>query len=429
VKWSAIADGSQDEWISQRADAVKALGSPVYLAFHHEPEDDLATWGTPGDYAAAFRHIVTVFRSRGVTNVAFVWNMMNWTFEPQSGRDPNAYYPGDSYVDIIGVDGYNWYPGREGSPWQTFRQVFQTSNEFAVVHNKPWMVVETGTQEDPDQPGRKAQWFTDIVATAKGWPLLKAVIYFDAIKEYDWNTDSSVSSTRGFALLGHHPYMYRTPPGVARSDLTVRNDLDLGTQGAPVLAGQAGAGEPFSKVVTSSGATIAYDDAHALGLFSAKHGVTSNGNAYYQWTGLRSMWYGRVYLWLGHPPTGGVRLIRGSTNNVLRCALDILPDGTVRWVDQHNNPILTTTTPLEFRRWVRVEWGVDHLSGQVTIRLYNSANSSVATERAASALHRAIGPSAREIQYGRSGTQQSRYTFWTDGPALSSTGYLGAAQR
>ena len=428
VRWSEIADGSQDDWIVQRADAVKAFGSPIYLAFHHEPEDDLAAWGTPEDYAAAFRRVVTVFRSRGVTNVAFVWTMMNWTFEPQSGRDPSAYYPGDSYVDIIGVDGYNWYPGRDGAPWQSFEQIFQTSNHFAVVHNKPWMAVETGAQEDLAQPGRKGQWFRDIVATARSWPLLKAVIYFDAIKEHDWNIDSSVSSTQGFVALGHHPYMDRTPPGVAGPHLTFRNDLDLGPPGEPVLAGQSGAGEPFSKVVTSSGATLTYDDVHALGFFSAKHDVTSNGNAYYQWTGLRSTWYGRLYLWLGHRPTTGMRLIRGSTNNVLRCALDILPDGTLRWVDQDNNPIVTTTTPLTFRKWVRIEWRVDHISGQVTIRLYNAAHSSAPTERAESARRRAIGPSAREIQYGRSGTQPFTYTFWTDRPALSSTGYLGATK-
>jgi Glycosyl hydrolase family 26 len=427
VPWSTIASGAEDAAIAARADAVKAFGSPVYLTFHHEPEDDLAAWGTPADYAAAFRHVVNIFRSRGVTNVAFVWTVMNWTFDPRSGRDPNAYYPGDGYVDIIGVDGYSWYPGKEGATWESFQQIFQTSNDFAVTHAKPWIVVETGAQEDPDQPGRKGQWFKDIVAAAKSWPLLKAVIYFDAIKEYDWNIDSSVSSTRGFVALGHHPYMSRTPPGVARPDLTLRNDIDLGPRGARVLAGQAGAGEPFSKVVTSSGATLTYDDAHALGLFSAKHDVTSDGNAYYQWTGLRSRWYGRLYLWLERPPISGVRLVRGSTNNVLRCALDILPDGTVRWVDQDNHPIVTTTHPLAFRRWVRIEWRVDHISGRVTVRLYNSAHSSVATEMVASARHRAIGPSAREIQYGRSGTQSFPYTFWTDRPALASTGYFAAA--
>jgi hypothetical protein len=425
VTWGSIASGSQDDWIIQRADAVKAFGSPIYLTFHHEPENDLATLGTPADYAAAFRHIVSVFRSRGVTNVAFVWNIMNWTLDPRSGRDPNDYYPGDGYVDIIGVDGYNWYPGREGAPWQSFEQIFQSSNHFAVVHDKPWMVVETAAQEDPDQPGRKGQWFRDIAATAKAWPQLKAVIYFDAMKGYDWQYDSSVSSMQGLVALGHHPYVNGTPPGVVPPDLTLHNDLDLGPRGAPVLAGQAGAGEPFSKVVTSSGATLQYDDAHAVGPFSARHEVTSNGNAYFQWTGLRSTWYGRLFVWLGRRPVGGVRLIRGSTNNVLRCALDILSDGSLRWVDQYNRPIVSTTTPLALRQWVRIEWKVDHISGRVTIRLYNSAHSLIATESVASSRHRSIGPSTREMQYGRSGTLPYAYTFWTDGPALSSSGYLG----
>ena len=149
VPWSTIASGAEDAAIAARADAVKAFGYPIYLTFHHEPEDDLATWGTPAEFAAAFSHIVTVFRSRGVTNVAFVWTMMSWTFEPRSGRDPNPYYPGDAYVDLIGSDGYNWYPGKVGAPWESFQQIFQTTNDFALAHAKPWMVVETGMSGRP----------------------------------------------------------------------------------------------------------------------------------------------------------------------------------------------------------------------------------------------------------------------------------------
>ena len=81
--WSAIANGSQDAVIVAHADAIKSFGYPIYLSFHHEPENDLGSFGSPSDYAAAFRHIVDVFRARGVPNVAFVWTMMAWTFEPK----------------------------------------------------------------------------------------------------------------------------------------------------------------------------------------------------------------------------------------------------------------------------------------------------------------------------------------------------------
>ena len=94
VRWSTIASGAEDAAIIARADAIKAFGYPIYLAFHHEPEDDLDAYGTPADYAEASRHIVTVFRSRGVTNVAFVWTMMSWSFNSNSGKNVDSYYPG-----------------------------------------------------------------------------------------------------------------------------------------------------------------------------------------------------------------------------------------------------------------------------------------------------------------------------------------------
>jgi hypothetical protein len=425
VMWSAIADGSQDDWIVERADAFKDYGFPIYLAFHHEPENDVGRLGTPEEYAAAFRHIVTVFRSRGVTNVAFVWTMMSWTFDTRSGRDAETYYPGDAYVDFIGVDGFNSYPGRAGAPWESFHDIFQSSNYFAALHNTPWMVVETGVQEDPAQPGRKGQWLRGIVGTAEGWPLLRAVLYFDTRKEFDWNLDSSVASTQAFTSVAHDPYLDPTPPGVRGPDQTLQNNLDLGPRETPILANQGEVGDAFDKVVTTAGSRLTYDDSHALGRFSAKHDVSADGNAYYQWTGLRSTWYGRLYVRLEHRPRGGLRLIRASTQNVLRCALDILPDGTLRWVDQSNRPIATTTKAIAFGRWVRIEWRVDHVTGQVTIILYDSAFSTSPTQSVSSRTHSDIGPSAREIAIGRSGTQPFPFTFRTDDPALSATGYLG----
>ena len=180
VPWSQIANGSQDAMdhpAGQRLQSVRVRRSTSRSTT--SPKTISATWGTPADYAAAFRHVVDIFRSQGVSNVAFVWDMMNWTFDQRSGRDPNAYYPGDGYVDIIGVDGYNTYPGKAGTSWESFQQIFQPANDFAFNHNKPWMAVETGTEEDPQQPGRKGQWFRDVdrdgqeLAPAEGVHLLR----------------------------------------------------------------------------------------------------------------------------------------------------------------------------------------------------------------------------------------------------------------
>ncbi len=456
VRWSAIANGSQDAWIQQRADAFKAFGSPIYLTFHHEPENDLSRFGTPADFAAAFRHIVTVFRSRNVTNVAFVWTMMAWTFNPRSGRDAMSYYPGDSYVDFVGADGYSWYPARSGDPWTSFHDIFTDTNSFAIAHGKPWMVVEYGCLEDPAVPGRKAQWFRDSLTTAKTWPSLKALLYFDVNKSpYNWVTDSTTSSMSGYRQIALDPYLNPTgtggpspspsptprpsptpsptpsprpspTPTPPPSTGSLRNPLDTGPTGAAVGTSTS-SGTPFGAVVTTSGSSLTYDRTHAFGAYSAKHVLRSGGDAYYEWDGTRSLSYGRVYVWMGSLPPSNLRLVRERSGSILRCALDVMPDGTLAWVDQNNQTILSTSRAISTGMWVRIEWKVDQTSGTVKISFSNSYSSSSSTESVSSASGRNIGSSADEIQIGRSGSEPFDFTFWTDTPAISSSGFIGTA--
>jgi hypothetical protein len=454
VRWSAIANGSQDAWIRQRADAFKAFGAPIYLAFHHEPEDDLSRFGSPADFAAAFRHIVTVFRSRSVTNVAFVWTMMAWTFNPRSGRDAMSYYPGDSYIDFVGADGYSWYPTRSGDPWTSFQDIFTDVNAFSVAHHKPWMVVEYGCLEDPLVTGRKAQWFRDALTTAKTWPALKALIYFDVYKiPYHWETDTSSSSMSAYRQIALDPYTRpgsgggpspspspsprpspspspspRPSPSPSPSPTpppggTLTNNLNLGPNGAAILANQAQPpSNPFNVVSVSRGASLVFDN-HGNGRYSAKHVLQSGADSYYEWTGTRSVWYGHVYVWLDALPPTNLRLIRGASSGSLRCAIDIMPNGTLQALDSVNRPIVNTSVPIATGQWIRIDWMVDHRHGVVQVRLFNSSASLSPTEIDTSRSGSSIGSSANEFEYGRSGSQPFAITFWTDNPALSSTGY------
>lgn len=204
--WSSVADGSWDAWIASRADAFIAFDAPVYLTMHHEPENDTAAYGTAAEYVAAYRRVVDIFRSHGVTNVGFTWTMMAWSFNDRSGVDIDAWYPGDDDVDFVAADGYNWSPGRTGSGWTSFSTVFDDADAFAEQHAKPWIVAEYGVQEDPAAAGHKAGWFRDMLNTVKRWPALKAVLYFDSTKAYRWDTDSSVSSTTAYREIANDPW-------------------------------------------------------------------------------------------------------------------------------------------------------------------------------------------------------------------------------
>ena len=444
VRWSAIANGSQDAWIRARADAFKSFGSPIYLTFHHEPEDDLSRFGTAADYASAFRHVVTVFRSRGVTNVAFVWTMMAWTFDPRSGKDPNSYYPGDSYVDFIGSDGYNWYPGRAGDSWASFLTIFQPSEDFAIAHGKPWMAVEYGVQEDRAIPGRKGQWFRDSLATIKSWPELKAVIYYDEKKMLPVADGLVFLVISGYRALANDPYLKpgstgggRTaPPTPAPAPAptppaavpTLYNSLDAGPAGAPITAGSSAAlavtNTPFNAIATTNGASLTYDNAPSRGgctprsTCSPRGAIPTTSGAAPGRSGSVTCTSGstrsRQETFDSSEPRPGARSVSRSM-----CCTPASSAG----VDQQNGQIVGTTSAIATRRWIRIEFKVDHSTGTVQIRLFNTITSTTPTQVVTSAAGRSIGSSADEFQFGRSGNQSFAVTFWTDDPALSSTAY------
>ncbi len=220
VRWGAIAAGQHDVVIRARADELRALGSKVMLIFHHEPEDDLSRNGSAAEYRAAFRRVVSVMRSRGATNVVFVWNMMSYTFNP-NGPVPEDFYPGDDVVDWVAADGYNWYGSAfNPGPWREFRDIFWNFHVWAQKKGKPAMIAEVGVLEDritPD-PQRKARWLANAAQTIKTWPEMKALIYFQG---QGWNFDSSTPATNAYKTIGQDPWFNpRTAPSPVISDTT-----------------------------------------------------------------------------------------------------------------------------------------------------------------------------------------------------------------
>lgn len=203
VSWASIASGAADAAIIKRARAVKAFGKPMYITFHHEPENDPAL-GSSSDFVRAFRHFVSVFRARGVRNVAWVLALEGYSYMNGSA---SQWYPGNRFVDFIGCDSYNWYPGKPNTQWRSFHDGVAATVSFAKEHRKPVMVSEYGVQEDPEVPGRKAEWFRDELTALQAWSRIKAVVYFDSTRIYPWITDSSPSSIIAYTEIAQSAWL------------------------------------------------------------------------------------------------------------------------------------------------------------------------------------------------------------------------------
>ena len=183
-----VAAGTYDSYISTFAKAAAATARPVFIRFAAEMNGDWQVWSTgansngPGDYIAAYRHVVDVSRAAGATNI-------KWVFNPivsYEGSTPlTQLYPGDAYVDWVALDGYNWGALKWG--WQSFTDIFTMGlNEIkAIAPGKPLAIAEIGCT-----PGTaKAAWVTDSFAKAQAAGV-RMVVWFEHNKETDWRLSS-----------------------------------------------------------------------------------------------------------------------------------------------------------------------------------------------------------------------------------------------
>lgn len=132
------------------AKTLADYGHPILLRFGIEMNDTGNNWhGNPALYIEKFRLVSRIMRQTA-PNVAIVW-APNFI-----GEDYNLYYPGDEWVDWVGVSAYHdahfgadvnarqmlndlYYQGKRANPLDKFKTFYETYSR-----RKPMMIAETG---------------------------------------------------------------------------------------------------------------------------------------------------------------------------------------------------------------------------------------------------------------------------------------------
>ena len=97
-----IVGGGLDQNIVQLGRWIKNSKKDVYLRIGYEfdnPENDY----DPQEYIQAYRYIVERLRKMDIPNVHFVWHTMAWRDKDSPVYGPLKWYPGDQYVDWVGI--------------------------------------------------------------------------------------------------------------------------------------------------------------------------------------------------------------------------------------------------------------------------------------------------------------------------------------
>lgn len=184
--WYDVANGSQDAWIQQITDGMKAMVKPIWWCVHHEPYDDGVggkNWnGDPNQTTTNFRAMYDrLYQFTKNSNIVLMPVLQSAPFSPSVGgkQDIGPWIPAS--CDIIGLDTYNhWYPLPGKSRWREPSVCFGDALNAVASYGKKVVMAEYGVRTDPANPGRAAQWMRDAKAYLLSTGVTVAMSYFDS---------------------------------------------------------------------------------------------------------------------------------------------------------------------------------------------------------------------------------------------------------
>ncbi len=137
-----IINGSYDAYIRTFASAVRDQPWPIAIRFAHEMNGHWYPWSErrsgnrAGEYAKAWRHVHDLFTAVGALNVIWIWSPN--ILRPVPKVSLKTLYPGDAYVDWVGIVGY-------ATKEHTAAEVYKpTMSALRTFTRKPILITENG---------------------------------------------------------------------------------------------------------------------------------------------------------------------------------------------------------------------------------------------------------------------------------------------
>lgn len=192
---AGLYDADIERWAGQvRSWLARGEGRSVFIAPFQEMN---GTWtpygGDPVHIRIAFRKVVDTFRTMGMdeTQVRFV-------FAPNSTSTRYRmvdYYPGGTYVDVVGMSAYNFGPSLDR--WTTVPETFDAglAELSRIAPTKPILITQVGASPiDGSQPF----WLADMFRALTADPRVVGFVYFNFDKETDWRIWTGITVSDGW---------------------------------------------------------------------------------------------------------------------------------------------------------------------------------------------------------------------------------------
>lgn len=193
---ASIFGGGHDAYIRAWARGLRRYDGPVLLRFAQEMNGEVYPWAEKmngnraGEYVRAWRHVHDIFTAEGADNVKWVW-------APVTGYVLSSQYPGDAYVDVVGMSGFNGGTELHWSGWRSFADAFGGGLWLMrrLAPGKPVQISEVATAAEG---GSKPLWIEQMFEFVERNVWIRSVVWFDVPKQADWRVATSPAAERAF---------------------------------------------------------------------------------------------------------------------------------------------------------------------------------------------------------------------------------------
>ncbi len=188
----AILGGYYDAYLRSFAHSVAMYRKPVAISFDPEMNGPWYSYGTRqmshAEFREIYRHVHNVVMAAGARNVIWTWTIATGRLVASRAL-LKALYPGDAYVNWVGMDGY--FSGNEPTFAQVFVHVFHDVRRFS---NRPFLITETSVVRGP----HAASMVKELFAGVKSAPDVLGFIWFDYKKGSDWRLEDNPAALTAF---------------------------------------------------------------------------------------------------------------------------------------------------------------------------------------------------------------------------------------
>lgn len=185
-----VLDGKHDEVIDKLITEFKRIQKPVLFRLNNEMNGDWCEYNAlhyqkdTRLYLALWQHFYNKLQENSVNNVIMVWNPNDGDFPHFKWNHYLNYFPGEKYVDIIGLTGYNTGNYYKDETWREFNQIYDNimSEYKKHFYGYPYIITEFGSSI---YGGDKQKWMQDMFQNMKKYDI-KLAIWWNGV-DYDNN--------------------------------------------------------------------------------------------------------------------------------------------------------------------------------------------------------------------------------------------------